>query len=214
MTANTINQKTIDAYKFYSKYYAFIALLTYWIVWRGNLRRHIRFFRESLHYSKRVLDIATGDGTLTQTALFSRTGIRAEHVTAVDISDDMLDKAKKKLKRNTAFLKADVEHLPFESKSQELITCFGGFNSFPSGQRAVLELSRIMSDAGVIRGSFLLMPKAPWRQKLVRRWIEQGYQTCELSLELFEKWCANAGLYLSHVEQHGDVVLFELHKNK
>jgi ubiquinone/menaquinone biosynthesis C-methylase UbiE len=204
MTSQTLNQKTIDAYRLYSKYYAFIALLTYWIIWRGNLRRHIRFYRESLHYSRKVVDIATGDGTLTQVALFARGQEQAEHVTAVDISDDM----------RTEFLKADVEQLPFGDCSQDLLTCFGGLNSFASGQRALSELNRIVSSNGVVRGSFLLMPKAEWKRKLVRRWIEQGYQTCELSVGLFENWCAHAKLDITQMEQHGDVVLFELVKAK
>lgn len=214
MTAETINQKTIDAYKLYSKYYAFIALLTYWVIWRGNLRRHIRFYRESLRYKKMVLDIATGDGTLTKIALFKRGHEQAVHVTAVDISDAMLQKAKAKMRERTTFLKADVADLPFTSLSQDLITCFGGLNSFPSGARALSELNRVLSNTGHLRGSFLLMPKAPWKQKLVRRWIEQGYQTCELSLALFESWCLQAGLDITHLEQHGDVVLFELQKKK
>jgi len=212
MTAEAINQRTIEAYRFYSKYYAFIALLTYWVIWRGNLRRHIRFFRESLSHSKKTLDVATGDGTLTKAALFADKCVQALHVTAVDISDDMLTKARKKLTERTEFLKADVEKLPFADASQDLITCFGGLNSFASGQRALGELSRILSDNGVIRGSFLLMPQAGWKRKLVRRWIEQGYQTCELSHDLFEGWCLGACLDVTHLEQHGDVVLFELQK--
>ena len=161
-----------------------------------------------------MLDIATGDGTLTHIALLSRRDEQADRIVSVDISDDMLEKAKKKLNKKTEFLKADVENLPFQTNSQTLITCFGGLNSFASGQRALIELGRIVSDSGFIRGSFLLMPKASWRQKLVRRWIEQGYQTCELSLGLFEHWCAGAGLDITHLEQHGDVVLFELQKQR
>lgn len=214
MTSHSVNQKTINAYKFYSKHYAFIALLTYWIIWRGNLRRHIAFFREILHYGSRVLDIATGDGTLTKTALFSRKAEPLERLVSVDLSDDMLAKAKKKLTTRTEFVKADVEALPFADSSQPVISCFGGLNSFACGQRAMKEMGRVLSDNGVIRGSFLLMPKAQWKQKLVRRWIEQGYQTCELSVSLFEHWCTGAGLDITHFEQHGDVVLFELQKQK
>ena len=47
---------------------------------------------------------------------------------------------------------------------------------------------------------------------MVRRWIEQGYQTCELSVHLFQTWCDYAQLEITALEQHGDVILFELQK--
>jgi ubiquinone/menaquinone biosynthesis C-methylase UbiE len=212
MEHTQINQKTIEAYSLYSRFYAVIALLTYWIIWRGNLTRHIRFFREILKYDRKLLDIATGDGSLTKAALFTKKHERADALTAVDISDAMLNKARKKLPPHVVFVNADVAKLPFATESRNAISCFGGLNSFPSCLQAFLELKRILKPGGYLRGSFLLFPATPWKQKLVRRWIAQGYQTGELSLEIFYSWVEDSGLQLTHCEQHGDVVLFELRK--
>jgi ubiquinone/menaquinone biosynthesis C-methylase UbiE len=207
--SHSLNKKTIEAYKLYSRFYAFIALITYWVIWRGNLTKHIKFFREILTYNKNntILDIATGEGSLTQIALSNNNNI---HIIAVDISESMLLKAQKKLNNKTSYVQADVEHLPFLNQSFDTISCFGGLNSFPCGKGALGELKRVLKPGGRIRGSFLLMPQIAWKQKLVRRWINEGYQTVELSLELFDTWVKNAGLEKNLLYQYGDVVLFEL----
>lgn len=209
MNNEHVNQKTIAAYRFYAKHYALLALLTYWIVWRGHLRRHIRFYRDALRIDTRVLDIATGDGSLAKVALYGDKRRTPSRLTVVDLSKEMLAKAKRKLPASTNFLECDAEQLPFASGSQKLITCFGGLNSFASPVQVLCELSRLLTPDGRIRGSFLLFPSTPWRQRLVRRWIAQGYQTCEPSLTLFSDWCSEAGLAITKLERHGDVVLFE-----
>lgn len=211
--SHSLNRKTIEAYKLYSRFYSYIALLTYWIIWRGNLSKHIAFFRDLLSYKKNntILDIATGEGSLTQIALLHNNISKTNtHIIAVDISESMLIKAQAKLKNKASFVQADVEHLPFVDQSFDTIACFGGLNSFPRGGHALAELKRVLKIGGRIRGSFLLMPRVHWKQKLVRRWIAQGYQAAELSLALFESWVKEAGLQKSIIYQHGDVVLFEL----
>lgn len=209
-----INNQTIAAYKWYAKFYAPIALAAYWLVWRGNLSRHIKFFRHILDYGDEVVDIATGDGTLTKAALFSRFGKQVKSLTVLDISLAMLDKAQKKLPaKKTVFMQGNVLQLPFSDNSLPIMTCFGGLNSFPSAKVALMELARVLSkDSGVLRGSLLLMPSSPWRQKLVRKWIQEGYQTEEVTKEMFFYWIKNSSLRLTQLEQYGDVLLFELRK--
>lgn len=211
--SHMLNHKTIEAYKLYSRFYSYIALLTYWIIWRGNLRKHIAFFRELLIDNKNniILDIATGEGSLTQAALLNKNkNYNNIHIIALDISEAMLIKAQAKLKSKASFVQADVEHLPFLDHSFDTISCFGGLNSFPQGALALCELKRVLKKDGRIRGSFLLMPKISWKQRLVKRWIKQGYQTAELSLAMFESWIKKAGLQKNLLYQYGDVVLFEL----
>jgi ubiquinone/menaquinone biosynthesis C-methylase UbiE len=144
-------------------------------------------------------------------ALFNSKKLRANKVIAVDISSSMLVKAKRKLPlQDTTLLRADVCQLPFKTSSINTISCFGGFNSFPSGEKAMLEIARCLSQSGIVRGSVLLMPKASWRKRLVHRWIKQGYQTEVVTFEKFKSWVLRAGLSISHQERHGDVLLFEL----
>lgn len=212
MSSDSVNTKTQNAYRFYARFYPIISLLAYWIVWRGNIFRHIQFFREMKSLTQNLLDLATGDGSLTKAALFQKRSPDFK-ITCLDISEEMLTKAKTKLPAsNTQFLLADVMKLPFDNQSWKHISCFGGFNSFPNGGLAMKEIARILTSDGIIRGSVLLMPRAEWRQRLVQKWIHEGYQTEVVTFDKFQEWCRVAKLQISHKEFHGDVCLFELKK--
>jgi SAM-dependent methyltransferase len=211
VTEDRINIATEAAYKMYSRFYAPIALLVYWIIWRGDFSRHVAFFREIVDHDPLVVDVATGEGTLTRMALLKKKRKRAKRVLGLDISGDMLRKATKKLPPDDATLmRADVQQLPFPDASVRAMTCFGGLNSFPSGAVALKEMARCLAPDGRLRGSILLLPASRWRANAVRKWIREGYQTEEVTLEVLEGWVAGAGLTFSHKERHGDVILFEL----
>lgn len=206
---------TEQAYGLYALFYAPIALLAYWIVWRGNIRRHIRFFRESLRLQTVVVDLATGDGSLTSLALFGSEKARAARIVALDISEAMLRKARRKLPPARATLvRGDVRRLPFAAGSVKLLTCFGGFNSFPSGLEAMREMARTLAPRGRLRGSVLLMPDALWRRRLIMRWIRKGYQSEAVAMGDFLDWTAGSGLELVGKERNGDVLLFDLKKSE
>ncbi len=213
LTTQQVNKQTTRAYKIYAKFYAPVALLAYFIVWRGNILKHIAFYRNILEKHSVILDIATGDGSLTNLALF-KGKIKPKLVTALDISKDMLEKAQKKLpKKSTEFVVGDVMNLPYSTNSTTCITCFGGFNSFPSGNLAMQEIARILKPGGVVRGSVLLLPKSPWRQNLIRGWIRKGYQTEFVTLSIFKTWIEASDLSIGQFQFTGDVLLFELEKD-
>lgn len=207
-----VNQRTEAAYQAYSRYYALLALLAYWIIWRGKILKHVAFFRGILDRGTEVVDIASGEGSLTRLALFKGKK-KATRVIALDLSESMLAKAKKLLKGLPVNLvRGDVMHLPFADDSVEAMTCFGGLNSFPSLQGALAELKRVLSPTGVLRGSFLLMPEARWRSDRVRKWIALGYQTTSISSSEFVDELKRSGLKLAVSQRIGDVFLFELRK--
>lgn len=205
-----VNAKTQETYEVYSKHYAPVALLAYWIVWRGNIFKHIQFFKHMTSISSCIVDIATGDGSLSKVALNPSRKTPGDYV-FVDISKSMLKIAMKKIRYDDAmFVQGDVMNLPFQDSSVPAISCFGGFNSFPSGSLAMKELKRVLKTQGLIRGSVLLEPKAKWRKKLIRHWIHKGYQTDIISRGKFDTWVREAKLEYSYAEQYGDVLLFEL----
>lgn len=211
ITADPINQKTEAAYKIYSKFYVPFAFLAYWLVWRGRILKHIAFFRNLLQQSSVIVDIATGDGSLTKVALFGSKKSHASNVYAIDLSSDMLLKAKRNLHGcPVTLVRGDVCRLPFVSQSISAISCFGGLNSFPSGENALQEMARCLMPNGILRGSVLLLPATPWRKKLVLSWIKKGYQTEEVTEEKFLMWAKNSNLKLTCLEKYGDVLLFEL----
>jgi len=208
-----INQHTETAYQSYSKNYAIFALLAYWIVWRGKIRKHVAFFREILNHGDQILDIATGEGSLTQIALFKGSP-KANSVIGLDLSDFMLDRAAKRFQKNPVTLvRADVMALPFASESVKTMSCFGGLNSFPSMEGALQELHRVLKRDGICRGSILLYPESKWRQRLVNDWISKGYQTISPTQSQFESAVSKSNFTFSRRNRVGDVLLFEIQRS-
>ena len=125
----------------------------------------------------------------------------------------MLEKAKKNLNSGKChFVLGDVGQLPFLESRFSVISCFGGLNSFPDVPLALREIYRVLTADGRVRGSALLMPASQWRQKKIRQWIQEGYQSQEITTEKLKSWIHMAGFQFSRLDQFGDVLLFEITK--
>ena len=105
----------------------------------------------------RVLDVPCGGGVALR-------GLRPDQgldYVAADISQLMLDRTARAARERgvadqvTTRL-ADVEKLPFEDQSFDLVVSFTGLHCFPDPARAVVELARVTKLGGVITGSALL----------------------------------------------------------
>ncbi len=207
------NQKTKERYSLYAKFYPILALAAYYLIWRGNIFKHIQFFRDILNSQETVLDVATGDGSLTAAALKPRKNKKLEKLVCLDISEAMLKKAKLNLKsEKCSFVLGDVGKMPFQDGEFSVISCFGGLNSFPDIPLALREIRRVLADNGRIRGSALLLPDSEWRQKKIEQWIAEGYQTQIIMKDKLKQWFLEAGLDLTFEKQIGDVLLFEIIK--
>lgn len=98
----------------------------------------------------RALDVATGGG---HTAL-ALAGV-ARHVTAYDVTEPMLGAARGLLRERgarAAFVAGDVETLPFDDGSFDVVTCRIAAHHFASVAAAVREIRRVLHPGG----SFLL----------------------------------------------------------
>lgn len=105
----------------------------------------------------RVLDVPCGGGVALRGL---RPGQGVTYV-AADIAPTMLD-------RTTASARArgvadqletrvaDVEHLPFDDASFDLVVSFTGLHCFPDPARAVVEMVRVLRPGGVLTGSAIL----------------------------------------------------------
>lgn len=215
MSSNEVlNQKTKERYSLYAQFYPILALLAYYLIWRGNIFKHIRFFKELVRGKSIVLDIATGDGSLTAAALKPNKNTNIEKLVCLDISTDMLERAKKNLtSQKCEFIVGDVGQMPFQDQQFSVISCFGGLNSFPSIPQALKEIHRVLSSDGHVRGSALLLPESPWRQKKIHQWINEGYQTQTIEIPQFNSWIKEAGFQLTAETRIGDVLLFELKRS-
>ena len=118
---------------------------------------HNMFVREIEPYAaKRInlLDVGCGTGEFAFNVIGRSYRIKAH---GVDISHDMIKVARSKLRSdNIEFKVGDVEELPYEKDTFDIITCSHSFHHYPDQKKALSEMHRILKDDGrlmIIDGS-------------------------------------------------------------
>ena len=125
-------------------------------------------------FEKRVLDVATGTGDVA----FAMRKLKPEEIVGVDISEEMLQIARRKAFRydtdSIDFVKASAEQLPFENNSfNGAIVAFGvrNFANLDAGLRSMQRVLKPHAPLVVLEFS---QPKSRFIQMLYRmysRWI-------------------------------------------
>lgn len=105
------------------------------------------------HQPKHILDLATG--TATFACKMIRTIPSIEQIIGADISEDMLNLAKKRLEKRECrkkieFVKADATALPFPKESFDSVTCSLGIRNFPHLLKAFEEMYQVLQPQGNI----------------------------------------------------------------
>ncbi len=104
-----------------------------------------------------ILEIGCATGVVSE--YLSASGF---HVTAIDISDDMISRAKRaNPKTNVNYSVADVFDLPFNLEQFDAIVCASVINIIPNKDKALIEMSRICKPDGSIN---LLFPEQHFTQ--------------------------------------------------
>ena len=96
---------------------------------------------------KQILDVATGTGELA-IALWKNFRVK---ITAVDLSQEMLNLADKKIKQLGADItiqKANAENLPFESNKFDAVSVGFGVRNFENLEKGISELRRVVKENG------------------------------------------------------------------
>jgi SAM-dependent methyltransferase len=103
-----------------------------------------------LNEGSKVLDVATGPGTLARLAA-ERVGSEGK-VTGIDLSANMLAQARAKppLAKGAAleYLQGPADSLPFESGSFDVVLCQQGLQFFPNQGAALAEMRRVLKPQG------------------------------------------------------------------
>ena len=112
------------------------------LLWRKNL---VKWMQSD--DPKQILDVATGTGELA-IALWKKFGVK---ITAVDLSQEMLNLADKKIKQLGADItiqKANAENLPFESNKFDAVSVGFGVRNFENLEKGLSELRRVVKENG------------------------------------------------------------------
>jgi SAM-dependent methyltransferase len=118
-----------------------------------------------------VLDIPCGGGVAFR-------GLRPEEeldYVAADLSPVMLRRARAEGDRRgihwIEFAEADVEALPFEDRSFDLVVTYTGLHCFPDHAAAIAEMARVLRPGGELRGTSVIT-RAGLRQNAVVRLMQ------------------------------------------
>lgn len=112
------------------------------LLWRKNL---VKWMQSD--DPKQILDVATGTGELA-IALWKNFRVK---ITAVDLSQEMLNLADKKIKQQGADItiqKANAENLPFESNKFDAVSVGFGVRNFENLEKGLSELRRVVKENG------------------------------------------------------------------
>jgi len=93
--------------------------------------------------SLRVLDLATGTGAVARAA-----AARGAAVSAVDVSQEMVELARTLSPPELEFVCADALALPFADASFDAVTCGFGLSHLPDIERALAEICRVLRPGG------------------------------------------------------------------
>lgn len=98
---------------------------------------------------KNILDVATG----TADVAIATIRLNPHAVTGIDISNQMLEIGREKVKKlnlasKITLLQADAENLPFESNTFDAITVAFGVRNFENLDKGLAELYRVLKPSG------------------------------------------------------------------
>ena len=94
-----------------------------------------------------LLDVGCGTGELLKqlAALYPQ-----KQLTGVDLSEKMVEQARRKLPAQVTVLAGDGERLPFPAGSFDLVTCCDSFHHYPDPRRAAEEFCRVLRPGGQV----------------------------------------------------------------
>jgi len=97
-----------------------------------------------------LLDIGCGTGTLAAMLMATQLPVR---VVGLDYAESMAVAALKKARKTDAadrvrFVRADSEHLPFDERSFDAVTCSNSFHHYPNQKACVHQMHRVLRPGG------------------------------------------------------------------
>jgi demethylmenaquinone methyltransferase / 2-methoxy-6-polyprenyl-1,4-benzoquinol methylase len=105
----------------------------------------------SERHPHRILDVATGTGDVA----IALTYLDTEQIVGIDISDKMLDIARRKvtekgMQKIISFKQSDAERIPFSDGSFDAVTVAFGVRNFENLRKGLFEMKRVLRPGGTM----------------------------------------------------------------
>lgn len=110
-----------------------------------NKYKHALFHLE-LSPNNKILDVGCGSGLL-----FSFLSSKVKTIVGIDISNELLQKAKKeKNNKKIQLIQADADHLPFQNNKFDIIFAFTVLQNMPAPMNTIKEMKLVAKKGGYI----------------------------------------------------------------
>lgn len=132
------------------------------------------FSLDPINRGETVLDIGCGAGVDTLVAAFM-VGSKG-HVTGIDLTPEMLKRAKTNLRKtslkNVTFQEGSAEQLPFPDGAFDVVISNGVFNLIPDKVKALREVFRVLKSLGrfLLADQILMADKPDDTKSMVENW--------------------------------------------
>ena len=115
-------------------------------IWRRKLVAML-----SVTHPRRILDVATGTGDVA----IAMIKLKPEQIVGIDISDKMLDIARRKitekgLQNIISFKQSDAERIPFSDGSFDAVTVAFGVRNYENLRKGLSEMKRVLRPGGIM----------------------------------------------------------------
>lgn len=128
-------------------------------------------------FSGRLLDVPVGTAVFTHKKY---TALKNADIICLDYSDDMLSKARERMKRleNVNLVQGDVGQLPYKNESFDIVLSMNGFHAFPDKKAAFRETYRVLKKGGSFIACFYIKGESKITDSLVRYFLaKKGWFT-------------------------------------
>ena len=137
------------------------------IWWRKLAVKRLKRLRPTL-----LLDVATGTGDF---AIQLHRSLQPQHITGIDLSQGMLDEAKRKVKekgleKDISFEQGDCMALPMQDEAFDAVTVAFGVRNFEHLLQGYREMARVLKPGGMLCVLELSTPTNP-----IIRWFYDLY---------------------------------------
>jgi demethylmenaquinone methyltransferase / 2-methoxy-6-polyprenyl-1,4-benzoquinol methylase len=114
-----------------------------------------------------ALDVAAGPGNVARELLAQG----AEHVTALDLSFNMLAAGARGGDRSISWVNGDAQHLPFPDETFDVVTISFGLRNLPDPELALREFGRVTRPGGRLVVCEFASPTSAAFRRLYRRYL-------------------------------------------